>query len=194
MAEPYSERQPPTITSSAVLRLLPPAARHVLRGAAPVLDRAGDALGLSLSMPACRASVNATLAALWLGPDERLLLGEDESAADTGNRIARALGDRPHSLVDVSHRQLGLAISGAHATTVLAAGCPLDLDRSSFPVGMCTRTVLGKAEIVLWRIAEEGFHLEVWRSFAAYVSGLIAEAARELPLPELAVASGERAT
>jgi sarcosine oxidase, subunit gamma len=159
-----------------------------------VLDTAGAALGLSLSMPACRASVNATRAALWLGPDERLLLGEDESAADTGNRIARVLADRPHSLVDVSHRQLGLAISGVHAATVLAAGCPLDLDRSAFPVGMCTRTVLGKAEIVLWRIAEDGFHLEVWRSFAAYVSGVIAEAARELSLPELAVASGERAT
>jgi sarcosine oxidase, subunit gamma len=194
MADSYGDRQPPTITSSAVLRLLPPAARHVLRGAAPVLDTAGDALGLSLSMPACRASMNAALAALWLGPDERLLLGEDDSAADTSNRIARALGDRPHSLVDVSHRQLGLAISGAHAATVLAAGCPLDLDHSAFPVGMCTRTVLGKAEIVLWRIAEDDFHLEVWRSFAAYVSGVIAEAARELPLPELAVASGDRAT
>jgi sarcosine oxidase, subunit gamma len=194
MADSYGDRQPPTITSSAVLRLLPPAARNVRRDTAPVLDTAGDALGLSLSMPACRASMNAPLAALWLGPDERLLLGEDDSAADTSNRIARALGDRPHSLVDVSHRQLGLAISGAHAATVLAAGCPLDLDHSAFPVGMCTRTVLGKAEIVLWRIAEDDFHLEVWRSFAAYVSGVIAEAARELPLPELAVASGDRAT
>src|ERR1700731_447149 len=97
MAEPYGDRQPPSITSSAVLRLLPPAARHVLRGAAPVLDSAGAALGLSLSMPACRASVNATLAALWLGPDERLLLGEDESGADTGNRIGPARGGRPHA-------------------------------------------------------------------------------------------------
>ena len=194
MAERYSERQPPAIVGSAVLRLLPPAARHVLRGAAPILDTAGEALGLSLSMPACRASVNATLAALWLGPDERLLLGEDESAADTSARIAHALGDRPHSLVEVSHRQLGLAISGPHAATVLAAGCPLDLDRSAFPVGMCTRTVLAKAEIVLWRTAEHDFHLEVWRSFAAYVSGVIAEAARELALPDLVVASGDRAS
>jgi sarcosine oxidase gamma subunit len=47
---------------------------------------------------------------------------------------------------------------------------------------------------VLWRIADDGFHLEVWRSFAAYVSGVIAEAARELALPDLAVASGDRST
>jgi sarcosine oxidase subunit gamma len=45
---------------------------------------------------------------------------------------------------------------------------------------MCTRTVFAKAEIVLWRYADDSFRLEVWRSFAAYVSGVIAEAAREL--------------
>jgi sarcosine oxidase subunit gamma len=75
---------------------------------------------------------------------------------------------------------VAFAIAGPQAATVLAAGCPLDLDPAAFPVGMCTRTVLAKAEIVLWRRADDSFHLEVWRSFAAYVSGVIAEAAREL--------------
>jgi len=39
---------------------------------------------------------------------------------------------------------------------------------------MCTRTVLAKADIVLWRTGQTTFHLEAWRSFAAYVSGLLA--------------------
>jgi sarcosine oxidase subunit gamma len=43
---------------------------------------------------------------------------------------------------------------------------------------MCTRTVLAKAEVVLWRTAAETFRLEVWRSFVAYVSQFLAEAAR----------------
>jgi sarcosine oxidase subunit gamma len=149
-----------------------------------VLSAAGEALGLSLSMPACRASVRATRAALWLGPDERLLLGEEASAPDTASRLEQALRDRPHSLVDVSHRQVALAIAGPHAASVLAAGCPLDLDPSAFAVGMCTRTVLAKAEIVLWRVADDSFHLEVWRSFAAYVSLVIAEAARDLTVAD----------
>jgi sarcosine oxidase subunit gamma len=135
---------------------------------------------LSLSMPACRASVDATRAALWLGPDERLLLGEESLAIETANHLHQALRQLPHSLVDVSHRQVALAIAGPRAVNVLATGCPLDLDPGAFPVGMCTRTVLAKAEIVLWRRANDSFHLEVWRSFAAYVSGVIAEAAREL--------------
>ena len=184
MADLSSARRPPLITASTVLRVLPPAARHILRGAPAVLTAAGDALGLSLSMPACRASVHGTRAALWLGPDERLLLGEEPCAAETASRLEQALRDKPHSLVDVSHRQVALAIDGPHASTVLAAGCPLDLDPSAFPVGMCTRTVLAKAEIVLWRCADDGFQLEVWRSFAAYVSGVIAEAAREPAVPD----------
>jgi sarcosine oxidase, subunit gamma len=53
------------------------------------------------------------------------------------------------------------------------------LDLGEFPVGMCTRTVLAKADIVLWRIRDDAFHLEVWRSFAGYVTGLLSEIARE---------------
>jgi sarcosine oxidase subunit gamma len=135
-------------------------------------------------MPVCRASVHGSRAALWLGPDERLLLCDDASAPDIHGRLAQALAGQPHSLVDVSHRQLGLTLAGPHAAMVLATGCPLDLDPAAFPVGMCTRTVLAKAEIVLWRIADDGFHLEVWRSFAAYVSAVIAEAARAWALPD----------
>jgi sarcosine oxidase, subunit gamma len=40
--------------------------------------------------------------------------------------------------------------------------------------------VLGKADIVLWRTGTDTFHVEVWRSFADYVSRFLAEAAREL--------------
>ena len=57
--------------------------------------------------------------------------------------------------------------------------CPLDLDLREFPIGMCTRTVFAKADIVLWRTRAEAFHVEVWRSFAGYVTGLLGEIARE---------------
>ena len=84
------------------------------------------------------------------------------------------------AVVDVSHRQVGLLLDGPGAADVLAAGCPLDLHTAAFPPGMCTRTVFGKAEIVLWRL-EDGFHVEVWRSFAAYVGALILEAGSSIP-------------
>ncbi len=77
--------------------------------------------------------------------------------ADLVPTLAPQLRDFPHSLVEVSHRQIALEVSGPHAAAVLNAGCPLNLDLSAFPVGMCTRTVFAKAEIVLWRTDETVF-------------------------------------
>jgi sarcosine oxidase, subunit gamma len=157
---------------------LPPAARFVLRGGEAVCRAAGGVLGVDVPQQACRAASAGTHSCLWLGPDEWLVLAPTADGAALEARLNDALRELPHSLVDVSHRQVALALTGASATLLLAAGCPLDLDARAFPVGMCTRTMLAKAEIVLWRQAPERFRLEVWRSFAPYVTQYLAEAAR----------------
>jgi sarcosine oxidase subunit gamma len=157
---------------------LPPAARYILRGGEPVRSAAVAAAGDDIPAEACRATVLGERGALWLGPDEWLLLAPERDGAALAGSVERALAGVPHSLVDVSHRQSGCELRGPHAATLLAAGCPLDLDERAFPVGMCTRTVLAKAEVVLWRTRPETFRLEVARSFVAYVSEFLAEAAR----------------
>ena len=153
----------------------PSMARHVLRGRLEALSAAEGALGFALPREACRsASLNGTHA-LWLGPDEWLLLSAPE--AGLGDRLEAAMGAHPHSLVEVSDRQIGLVVGGPEAEAVLSVGCPLDLDQAAFPVGMCTRTVLSKAEIILWRTGPETFHLEVWRSFGAYLRAFLTASA-----------------
>lgn len=171
-------RSPPLSAASTLLHALPPAARYVLRGGPEARIGAQQALGLDVPVSACRACADGERAALWLGPDEWLLIAPAAAAAAIAAPLAAALLGVPHSLVDVSHRQAGLVVSGPHAETLLCAGCPLDLDASAFPVGMCTRTMLAKAEIVLWRTGAGEFRLEVWRSFVAYVSQFLVEAAR----------------
>jgi sarcosine oxidase subunit gamma len=179
MADLSNARQSPPLLESPVARLLPAAKRLILRGGPEVLTAAGAVLGLPISGIACRSALRESRAALWIGPDEQLLL-----APATDLAIEQLLGDAlagmRQSLVDVSHRQVAIEISGSNAQTVLSIGCPLDLALAAFPVGMCTRTLLGKADIVLWRRAAESFHVEVWRSFADYASRFLAEAAREL--------------
>jgi sarcosine oxidase subunit gamma len=180
MADLSNARQPPPLDLPTGVRLLPPVARFTLRGHAPVMAAAGGALGLQISEVACRSAANAQRAALWLGPDEQLILADVKDGDTVATQLRDALGALPHSVVDMSHRQLALELSGATAQTLLSAGCPLDLHLSAFPVGMCTRTVLGKADIVLWRTGPDSFHVEVWRSFADYVARFLTEAAREL--------------
>jgi sarcosine oxidase subunit gamma len=164
---------------AAWLDVLQPASRCIFRGSAAARAGAGRAFGVALPETACRAATDGTRAALWLGPDEHLLLAPDGETAAIEASIAQALPDHAYSLVDVSHRQVGIGIHGPHAQWLLEGQCPLPLNLRDFPPGMCTRTVFGKAEIVLWRPAEQVFRLEAWRSFAAYVVGLLREIDRE---------------
>ena len=178
MPELIAARIPPRFGAASVLEPLPVAARLVLRGGNEVRLAAEAAAGVGIPAQACRAVVQGERAALWLGPDEWLLVAPAAEGAALVSSLERALAPLPHSLVDVGHRQAASALHGPRAATLLSAGCPLDLDESAFPVGMCTRTVLAKAEVVLWRTAAETFRLEVARSLAAYVSLFLAEAAR----------------
>jgi sarcosine oxidase subunit gamma len=44
---------------------------------------------------------------------------------------------------------------------------------------MCTRTLFEKAEIILWRVDEHTYHVEIERSFAPYVWNMLIEAREE---------------
>ena len=198
----------PLQSRAVSLAVLAPAVRCVVRLGGPpaVLGAAvaeGDLesiAGYDLSMALNRWTGDGGALALRLGPDEWMVMAPEsaERTAITGvappgvtaTRLADALSaaltgtGRAHAIVDVSHRFVGLLLSGAAAAQVLAAGCPLDLGEAAFPPGHATRTVMGKAEIVLARLADgpDGdahYRIEVARSFAAYLVALLAEAARE---------------
>jgi len=174
MVDLSTARQQQVVASSPLLRQLPPASRLVLRGGPQVLIVAADTLGLQHNETPCRAVRNDARAALWLGPDERLLIGPAEAAREIEGLLQRALAGMAHSLVEISHGQTAFEVRGARAAAALNIGCPLDLDPESFPVDMCTRTVFAKAQVVLWRTDVETFRVETARSFAPYVTKILA--------------------
>ena len=158
--------------------LAAPASRFSFRGPPEAAVACGTAFGCPLPQNVCRAAEQGDKAALWLGPDEWLLVAPEAETATLFQAIETALGAVPHALVDISHRQVGFEIAGGAAAVVLNSGCPLDLSLGAFPVGMSTRTVLAKSDIVLWRRAPDLFRLEVNRSFANYVAGYLRMAER----------------
>jgi sarcosine oxidase subunit gamma len=188
-------RRVPAVPSLEWLTGLRPVTRFAFHGGAAARAAAHPVWGVAFSEEACRANTNSTRATLWMGPDEYLLLdygpGEPpprEPSAGTSSStlfdaLEGALADVPHALVDISHRQFAFEMAGPHAATILSGACPLDLDLTQFPVGMCTRTVLAKADVMLWRTRADAFHLEVWRSFAGYVTGVLTEIAAEFYPP-----------
>ena len=84
-----------------------------------------------------------------------------------------------HSAVGISHRNVAIEVSGPSAAAAINGGCPQNLLPEAFPLSACSRTVLGKIEIVLWRTGEETFRVECWRSFAPYCFAYLSAAARD---------------
>jgi sarcosine oxidase subunit gamma len=162
-----------------------PAARFVLRGGEAVAQEAGASLDIDLALPACRSVRRDGLTALWLGPDEWLLLGRVDEESNLAQRLTVALASLPHSLVSIGHRDVAFMVRGRGAANAINAGCPLDLRISAFPVGACSRTLLGKAEIILWRTDTDAFRIEAARSFAAYVQGFLELAACDADRPRV---------
>jgi sarcosine oxidase subunit gamma len=103
--------------------------------------------------------------ALWLGPDEWLVLGGRED-------------DYPDAwaAVDVSANRVCLELAGEGAADVLARGCALDLHTSVFPPGRCAQTLLARAQVILYRIDEDTFRLLVRPSFADYLGAWFRDA------------------
>jgi sarcosine oxidase subunit alpha len=163
----------------AQLAALTPITRLLVRADNVAATAIGRALGVLLGTAPNRAVVSFDRAALWLGPDEWLVLAA-ENDTDLARRATLGLGSTPGSVIDVGHRSCSIELVGRYAAWCLNAFCALDLDISAFPVGMATRTLFGKAEIVLWRTDPEAFHIEVARSFAPYVWNCLEEARREL--------------
>ncbi|PDT11948.1 sarcosine oxidase subunit gamma [Rhizobium sp. M1] len=162
---------------SATVRLTvaPAASRVALRAPAESLAALSKALGLTVPNAPKTSSRAGARSALWIGPDEWLVIDEDGADLMAVLSGLRAV----HSATDVSHRNVAIIVSGPGAEKTLAAGCPQDLSLSSFPVGAASRTILGKAEIVLLRTDEQTFRVECWRSFSDFVFGLLNEAAHD---------------
>jgi sarcosine oxidase subunit gamma len=155
-----------------------PATRLILRGRAEAAQAAA-AFGPAPPLQPLRAAEKGARAAIWQSPDEWLLIAEDSEPAPLIETLQAALAEIPHGLVDVSHRQAAVEVSGPGAARLLSAGAPLDLAPAAFPVGMAARTLLVKADILLWRRGAERFRLEFGRSFSTYVVDILAQAAAD---------------
>lgn len=144
------------------------------RDAAPFADAFGFALPGAI---AARAGDGA-LEAAKLGPDEWVLTGPADRVAAAAAACAALYDAHPHSLVEITGREVAFAIEGPAAADLLAFGCPRDID--AIPAGTARRTLFDGAAVVLWRDGPTRFRMDVWRSFAPHVAHLMALAAKEL--------------
>lgn len=133
------------------------------------------AIGLDLpSRVGARAAAHGA-EALCLGPDEWLITAPEGAGLP---RAARAVySDAPHSVVDISDREITLRLSGPAAVDALTTCCPRDV--AAMAVGTAARTVFDSATVIVWRDGPAEFRMDVWRSFAPHVRALLAQVETE---------------
>lgn len=108
--------------------------------------------------------------ALWLGPDEWLLVSDE----DRTGPLEAALAGQHCAIVDVSEARAVLELSGPGATDVLASGCRPDLE--PLRPGSCAQTALARAHVLLEPREGGVWRLYVGRSFAAYARAWVEDA------------------
>jgi sarcosine oxidase subunit gamma len=106
--------------------------------------------------------------ALWLGPDEWLVVGEPGAAPALLAELRAALDGVHHSVVDVSAGQAVVELTGDARSGLLAQGCGLDLHPRSWRDGRCAQTLLARAPVLLQE-RSDATRIFVRPSFATYL-------------------------
>jgi sarcosine oxidase subunit gamma len=118
--------------------------------------------------------------AACIGPDEWFLIAPlgEQGAIEAG--FAALYATTIHSLVDIGHREVGIAVEGPAAADALQSSIAFEV--GAMAVGEARRTIIDRVQIILLREAETRFRVEVWHSFSDHVWHLLAGICREYEL------------
>ena len=130
------------------------------------VDSAPASVGLPLEPNTWIA--NGDREALWLGPDEWLIVGPPGTEDSISKDLERALVGLPHSVVDVSAARAILEVEPAVRLDLLPQGCGIDLHPRSWREGMCAQTLLARVPVILQE-RETSTRIFIRPSFANYL-------------------------
>ena len=115
--------------------------------------------------------------AIWMSPDELLLLVPYMDAPASVARAGAKLAGTHHMVSDVSDARVILRLTGARVGEVLAKGIPADLSDRAFPQGSARRTHMGGLAVAVWRLEHDIWEIAAFRSYAPHLFAWLAQAA-----------------
>jgi sarcosine oxidase subunit gamma len=158
----------------ATLRSIHPAAdcsRFMLRIRPDDLAVASSIWGTRLPGTIGGVTISSGRMAACIGPDEWFLLAPLSEQDAIEPAFASVYSTTLNSLVDISHREVGIEVSGRDAVLALQSVIAFDVGAMPAPGGC--RTLMDKVQIILLREAEDRFRIEVWNSFSDHVWHLL---------------------
>jgi heterotetrameric sarcosine oxidase gamma subunit len=153
---------------------------------APRIESAG---GIVLPILQCTTAAAGELTALWLGPNEWMLLTPANEESVVGANIKAALQGSYHQLADVTDYYTIIRLRGKKAREMLMKLTTLDMHPSKFPLGTVKGSIFGRVPGVLHCLSGVStdvpdFDLIIRRSHADFLWRLLALVGYEYGLPE----------
>ena len=179
MTTTLSSRAPGVLAASSAVEvsLAEPRGRLSFRARGDLTPFAG-ALGFALPERIGQRAGKDGIQAIRLGPDEWTLNTPTEAVAGLLDAFAALYPDHPHSLVDISSREVSLVIEGEQASELLTIGCARDVE--AIPAGEGRRTLFDGTTVVLWKDAPNRYRMDIWNSFAPHLVSLLKTGCAEL--------------
>jgi len=156
-----------------------------LRGEADAafLDAVRGALGLTPPTTPNTTAKAGELKALWLGPNEWLIVGPDARRGEIADQLRAALAGQHTAVTDVSEARTAIAVSGPRARELMAKGTGLDLHPRAFKAGQCAQTAMAQANMTLDQTDDmPSYDLYILDSFADYLWSWIELAGADLDI------------
>jgi sarcosine oxidase subunit gamma len=116
-------------------------------------------------------------AAIWLGPDEWLLLGAPGAGASIVAELERDLEGAHAAVTDLGANRAWLELRGPGVRDLLSRGVPIDLHPRSWTPGDCAQTVLARTQVLLVQAGDDLTRVAFRPSFADYVVDWLVAAA-----------------
>jgi sarcosine oxidase subunit gamma len=139
-----------------------------------------DVVGFDIPIEPNTAAASGPVSALWLAPDEWLLIGAPGAEGDLMLQLSQHLQGTRGSVVNVSDVRAVIELSGTRSRELLAKGCSLDLRPRNFRAGRCAQTVLAHAGVLLQLTdAAPVWRLYVRNSLANYLATWLLDAMAE---------------
>jgi sarcosine oxidase, subunit gamma len=136
--------------------------------------------GVALPIQPNTVSASANITALWLGPDEWLLVSAPSTEQQLVSSLQDALRGLRFAVTNITDGQTVLHLQGKSAIDVLRKGCSLDFHPRVFKPGHCAQTLVAKAGALIHYIDQSpSLDLIVRRSFAEYLALWLKDAATE---------------
>ena len=143
------------------------------------LTNVGKNLNMILPTEANTSTTSDKLTAIWLSPDEWMIISNELASKDTNksdlyemlfNSISKTnLG----AVIDVTDQFVQLELKGENVYEIFSAGSPFNFNEFKEKKGSTTQTVLNHVDVILHHKDENILNLFVRRSFAEHLCSWI---------------------